>query len=773
MLATLPSSPPPLVASDLLYEPKYDGIRAIALVEPAKPRPRVRFWSRLGNEKSAQFPELVDALARWARNLKEPVVLDGEIVALDAQDRPAGFQRLQNRIHVTVPGYRSSKPILSPREQPTALIVFDLLRENGDDLRPLSLIQRRKRLEQLFAKHKLTSSAIRLSEQVAGDGRGLFKRAQEEGWEGLLVKAAQSPYRDGKRSPEWRKLKLQNEEEFVVGGWTEPKGARSYFGSLILGTYDDGGRLVHAGDVGTGYSGAELERLWKLLKPLEISQSPFHAKPKTLGRPHWVKPKLVAQVRFTEWTDDGRLRHPTYLGLRDDKKPEEVKTSKGSKVTTTSNATPASAARGPLRRGLAEARAKDSTSVRRKDPKAPKDSVPDGGADLSEVALAKAEAPALRDTVHRTSRKAATPDGGAEAPPLRDSPPRISLVRSGGALAPRSGKGRSAREPRDPLKAWSASADMLTLQLEDFEQRKRDGKLQLPDGDTLDVGNLHKVFWPGPKYTKGDLLRYYARIAPLILPVVENRPLVMKRFPNGVEGEAFYQHRAPDVFPPNVGIERVEGVDVPTMFIGGNLKTLLYMAQLAAISMDPWFSTIDSLEDADLVAIDLDPQPGATFTQILDVARWVHEELERLHVPGFPKTSGSEGLHIFIPLAPGTSYEAGVLLCQIVATIVATKHPQVATIERMVRRRKDRTIYVDYLQNIPGKTLACAYSARASAFAGVSAPLTWNELDEKIRPQDFTIKTMESRVRRVGDLWAALRKSKPVDLVRVLEKLAK
>jgi len=704
MLATLPASDPPLAAPDLLYEPKYDGIRAIALVEPAKPHARVRFWSRLGNEKTAQFPEIAAALAHWARNLKAPVVLDGEIVALDAKGRPAGFQRLQNRIHVTVPGYRSSKPMLRPDEQPTAFIAFDLLRDGDNDLRALPLIERRTRLEKLFGKHKPPSTVVRVSEQVAGDGRALFARAQKEGWEGLLVKAARSPYRDGKRSPEWRKLKIQNEEEFVVGGWTEPKGARSYFGSLILGTYDEAGRFVHAGDVGTGYTGAELERLWKLLKPLETNVCPFHVKPKTLGRPHWVKPMLVAQVRFTEWTDDGRLRHPAYLGLRDDKKPEEVKTTRG----------------------------------------------------------------VHKQTVMRTSRP--TLYAGAKASPLhasRQDSMNRPAKRSGGALAPRQ------RGTKNPVKAWASTADMLTSQLDEFEKHKRNGKLRLPDGDTLDVSNLQKVFWPGPKYTKGDLLRYYARIAPLILPVVENRPLVMKRFPNGVEGEAFYQHRAPDVYPKGVRVEAHQGFDVPTMFVGGDLKTLLYMAQLAAISMDPWFSKIDALDEADVVAIDLDPQPGATFAQILDVARWVREELDRLRVPAFPKTSGSEGLHVFIPLAPGTSYEAGVLFCQIVATLVATKHPKVATIERMVKRRKDRTVYVDYLQNIPGKTLACAYSARASAFAGVSAPLAWDEIDEKISPQEFTIKTMEARVKQVGDLWAALRKGKPADLTRALEKLAR
>jgi len=672
MLATLASPDPPLSDPQLLYEPKYDGIRAIALVEPGKPRARVRFWSRLGNEKTAQFPELVDALGVWGRSLRAPVVLDGEIVALDPNGRPAGFQRLQNRIHVTAPGYRSSKPILSPTEQPTAFIAFDVLRIGDEDLRARALIERRVRLEQLFQRYKPPSSLVRISEQAAGDGRELFKRAQQEGWEGLLVKQAQSIYRDGRRSPEWRKLKIQHQDEFVVGGWTEPKGARAYFGSLILGAYDEQGRLVHVGDVGTGFNGRELERLWRLLRPLEISTCPFAVKPKTLGRPHWVTPKLVVQVRYTEVTDDGRLRHPTYLGLRDDKMAKEVIRSKTTKAGSTNSPT-------------------------------------------------------------------ARSDNRADR--------------------------------RNPLSSWSKHADDLTAQLDELEKSKRDGRLRLPDGDTLDVTNLQKVFWPGPKYTKGDLLRYYARIAPLILPVIEDRPLVMKRFPNGVEGEAFYQHRAPDVYPRGVRVEHVPGADVPTMFVGGELKTLLYMAQLAAISMDPWFSKVTDLEHPDLVAIDLDPQPGATFSQILDVARWVRDELQALKVPGFPKTSGSEGLHVFIPLPKGTSYEAGVLFCQIIATIVASKHPKVATIERMVRRRKEGTVYVDYLQNIPGKTLACAYSARASAFAGVSAPLTWSEIDEKITPQDFTIKTIEARARKVGDLWAALKQHKGTDLTAALAKL--
>ena len=319
MLATLPASPPSLKDPAYVYEPKVDGIRAIVEVLPASPRPSVRFWSRNGNEKTSQFPDIVDAIGTWLKKISAPVVLDGEIVALDEEMRPAGFQRLQHRIHVTVPGYRSSKPILPPDQQPAAFIAFDLLRDGDADLRSLPLVERRKHLEAVFKKHKPPSSElVRLTPQVAGDGHALHKQAAEEQWEGLMVKLARSPYRTAKRSPEWLKLKLNKQDEFVVCGWTDPGGARMYFGSLILGARGPDG-LAYAGEVGTGFSGAELERVMKMLKKIETPDSPFNPKPKVLsakGKPHWVKPLLVAQVRYTEITDDGRLRHPAYLGLQ-------------------------------------------------------------------------------------------------------------------------------------------------------------------------------------------------------------------------------------------------------------------------------------------------------------------------------------------------------------------------------------------------------------------------------------------------------------------------
>ena len=226
MLAVATEVDPPLEDSRLVYEPKYDGIRAIVQVDPG-PAPHVRLWSRNGNEKSRQFPELVAALSAWAASLDAPVVLDGEIVALDAKGVPAGFQRLQGRINVSVPGYRSSAPAQTPAEQPAALMIFDLLRDGDLDWRPRPLHERRAALEARVAN--LGSPLLRLTPQVAGDGRALHKQAEREGWEGLLVKVAASPYRAGKRTPEWRKFKIQQQDEFVVAGWTEPKGTRTQF----------------------------------------------------------------------------------------------------------------------------------------------------------------------------------------------------------------------------------------------------------------------------------------------------------------------------------------------------------------------------------------------------------------------------------------------------------------------------------------------------------------------------------------------------------------
>ena len=664
----------PLRGEDLVYEPKYDGVRTLALLTPGRPRPGVRLTSRLGNDKTSQFPEIARELERFAKErLKSPLLLDGEVVALDDRGRPVSFQHLQGRIHVKSP----SK--ITAAEAPVAFVAFDLLREGGDDLRGLPLTARRARLERVF--NDPGSPLLRMSPQVAGDGRDLYRQALADGWEGLIAKRASSRYFSGKRSSEWNKLKLIRAQEFVVGGWTAPRGARSHFGALLLGVYERK-KLVYVGHVGSGFNEKELNKLMALLRPRQVAGSPFDAAPPdTNDTPHWVRPELVAEVKFTEWTDDNRLRHPTYLGLRDDVTPGSVRREPASKY--------------------------------------------------SAVALGRLDQKSNAD-----QRTAAPPD-------------------------------RSTAKVKRPNK-FDPALQLVIDQLQDFEHNRRKGAIVMPDGDTLDVGNLEKVFWPELKLTKGDLLRYYVRISPYILPVVAGRPLVMKRYPNGINSQAFYQHRAPDPLPANIPTVSWPDDDVPSRIVGGSLKTLLYQTQLAAISEDPWFSKAATPQFVEDIAFDLDPMPGTSFDTVLDVARWLRDELGHVGVTGVPKTSGADGLHVYVRMPPKTTYEAGRIWAQIVATMVATKHPKVATVERVVRKRGAK-VYVDYLQNIEGKTLACAYSARASAFAGASTPVTWKEVDEGLDRRDFTIQTLPDRLASVGDLWKPVLSGKPANL-RLVEK---
>ena len=303
----------------------------------------------------------------------------------------------------------------------------------------------------------------------------------------------------------------------------------------------------------------------------------------------------------------------------------------------------------------------------------------------------------------------------------------------------------------------------LLTQLDEIEAGPGGGTITFDTG-RLEVSNLRKLFWPKLKLTKGDLFRHYVRVAPFILPVLEDRPLVMKRYPNGIAGAPFYQHRAPDKVPAGVRIERVNaGTEIRPHLVGGGLATLLYTAQLGAISQDPWFSRVQTPQMIDHIAIDLDPPDGLSYRRVLDVARWVRDALVSVKATGFAKTSGAGGLHVYVPLPSQTTYESGLLFAQLIATTVAERHPKEATIERSVKAR-GRRIYVDYMQNALGKTLASAYSARASEFAGVSTPLTWDEVDEGVSPRDFTVANFDQRMTSAGDLWAGLRKSKGTKL---------
>jgi bifunctional non-homologous end joining protein LigD len=670
MLASLVEAS--LTDAQFVYEPKYDGIRAVIVVEAGLGS--VRIASRLGNEKTSQFPDLVRLFKQLAKRLKASVVLDGEIVALDPAGQPVGFQALQGRIHRTGVTERQLATTV-----PVAFIAFDILWDGGQDLTGLPLTARRARLERVFENSG--NERLRLSEVVPNDGTALYQRAQDEGWEGLIAKKADSRYAVGKRSSDWRKIKFVRRQEFVIGGWTEPRNSRSHFGALLLGVYE-GTALHYVGHTGTGFTEHELTRVARMMRPLEISACPFVTRPRTNEPAQSIRPELVAEVKFTEWTTDGKLRHPTYLGLRDDIDPKTIRREPIVRVPSMK------------RQGEEESRRRSTAPVT-------------GGPGATEAYALK-----LPQNLQR-----------------------------------------------------------LVQLLHELEEGPGSGVLPLPGGHVLEVGHLKKVFWPKAGITKGELLRYYVWVSPWLLPVLKDRPLVMKRFPNGVTGKAFYQQRAPDEVPKGVRVVKLpEDDDVPSRLVGGDLLTLLYMAQLAVISQDPWFSRVPSTNLVDYVALDLDPMPGVPFGQVVQVALHCREVLEGLTIPHGLKTSGSSGLHIYIPMMPKTTYESGRLFCEMVATLIAHRIPKLATVTRTVDQR-GRTVYIDYLQNLHGKTLASVYSARGSEFAGVSTPIEWTELEQGIRPQDFTLRTVLTRFAQNGDQWAAFRKSRGVELGTVLERL--
>ena len=353
---------------------------------------------------------------------------------------------------------------------------------------------------------------------------------------------------------------------------------------------------------------------------------------------------------------------------------------------------------------------------------------------------------------------------------VAETPTSVATGRTMEAIA-----GGQARKSAAKSAAKSATKrdDPLVGRLAEIEGDRGSGTLTLGRGRRLELSNLGKVFFPDDGYTKGDVLRHYAALARYVLPPTADRPLVLRRYPNGIEGKAFYQHAVPDA-PAGVRTEAVqlESEAEPTEhLIGGELATILYSIQLGAVSVDPWHSRVGLTSFADYAIIDLDPGPKAPFARVVEVARWVKEALDASGLVAALKTSGATGLHVYLPLPPRTNATAALLLAQIVATRVAEAHPRAATIERSVKARKADSVYVDYLQNIPGKTVAAAYAVRARRGAPVSTPLRWEELDDRLDPREHTIRTLPARLAAVGDLWATAMRTR--NSARALRDLAR
>jgi bifunctional non-homologous end joining protein LigD len=650
-----------------LFEPKLDGLRALAFVRDGQ----VTLLSRNANDITTQYPALVGELAAQPA---AQMLLDGEIVALDEQGLPS-FQLLQQRMHLTRPADIQRQDT----QTPVLYYVFDLLHLDGFDLTKVPLAQRKATLAQAL----LPSSLIRYVDHVDSDGEEAYRQSVKLGLEGVVAKRRDWAYEAGKRSRAWLKVKGVLSAEFVVGGYSQGSGERAAtFGALLLGYYDDG-RLVYAGNVGSGFDQAGLKEIHRRLEGLRSERPPFAEEP-PLGKTKavWVRPQLVAEVKFAQWTHEGRLRAPVFLRLREEIRPREVR----------------------------------------------------------------------------------RPPSPLAVGPAQDPPSKQAL----------------ADATSDVLAQLEGSRQEMTLSVQDHK---------------LNLTNLNKALWPAtaehPAVTKRDLVAYFARAAPYILPHLKDRPLTLTRYPNGIHGGHFYQKHWQ--YPPPGFVEKVRlysshtEVDQEYMMVN-DLPTLLWLAQLADIELHPWLSRVDPNPDArhlstdfagskenierstlnypDFMIFDLDPyiysgkeRPGdepelnrKAWAKVREVALHLKEILDQLSLSSFLKTSGRTGLHVYVPVLRQYDYDVLRHASTLIADFLRKAQPDDITLEWTVSKRGGK-VFLDQNQNTRGKTLASIYSPRPLPEATVSMPITWDELG-RVYPTDFTIFTAPERLAAVGDLWA-------------------
>ena len=627
MLAS--SAERPFSGSEWLFEIKYDGVRVLA----SRAAREIELYGRSGQLITSRYPEVARALRALP---VDEFVIDGEIVALDGRGRPS-FQRLQARMHLTRP-----QDVERARATvPATGIFFDCLALSGHDLRGLPLLARKECLGLLLPSR----GVIRYGDHILEHGEAFFEAASGERLEGIVAKKTESRYTGG-RSREWIKIKCQRRQEFVIGGYTDPQGSRGYFGALHLGLYE-GNQLVYVSKVGTGFDQAGLKVLWEMLKPLTRSTSPFEKGSPTGRGHHWVEPKLVCEVRFTEWTDDGGIRHPAFLGLRDDKRPEECRRE-------------------------------------------------------TEILFL----------------------------------PRLTLP------LPHRGRGDKVRGH--------------------YQEEK-----------VVKLTNLRKIFWPEEGYTKGDLIAYYESVAPLLLPYLKDRPLVLTRYPDGIAGKSFFQKDAPDFVPSWVRTERIYSKDAEReidYFIVNDVETLRYVANMGTIPLHLWSSHLGSLDRPDWLILDLDPK-GAPFTDVVKVARALHRILDQLELPSYIKTSGATGLHVLVPLGARYTHEEARTFARLLALLGVEAAPEISTIARPIRARAGK-VYIDFGQNGHGRTVVGPFSVRPLPRAPASCPLRWEEVTARLDPARFTIKTIPQRFEKMKDPLAPVLRGS-IDLAAAIARIEK
>ena len=286
--------------------------------------------------------------------------------------------------------------------------------------------------------------------------------------------------------------------------------------------------------------------------------------------------------------------------------------------------------------------------------------------------------------------------------------------------------------------------------------------------------NLNKLFWKNLKITKRDLLQYYADVAPYLVPHLEDRAMVMKRYPNGAEGDFFYMKRAPEPRPEWIEICAIQhNAGLVNFPIVQDLPSLLWLINLGCIDLNPWYARCDDTDRPDFLHFDLDPGPGADFDKVREVALRVRDILAQLQMPTFAKTTGSKGIHVYIPIVRGPLQKEVWTFAKAIAIQLEARHPDIITAEYRKVKRPHGRVLVDYNQNAWGRTLASIYSLRPTPFAGASAPVTWEEIERGIRIDDFRFDNVRARVAELGDLWKPVLGKKRFDLFSVFQPPAK
>ncbi|MDM1554301.1 MULTISPECIES: DNA ligase D [Chryseobacterium] len=607
---------------DWLFEIKWDGYRAIADLSRDEPL----FYSRNGISFLSKF----DKIAHDFSQQQYQMILDGEIVAYNDQGNPS-FQLLQQI---------GDHPNLALVYQ-----VFDLLWLNGHSTKELPLIQRKELLKEALVE----TDTIKYCDHFPEKGIAFFEQMKKMELEGMIAKRAGSQYVENYRSTEWLKIKFSNTEEAIICGFTEPRGSRKSFGALILGKYVNQ-ELIYCGHTGTGFNQTSLKELHKRLKKMMIKSSPFNVIPKTNTPVTWVKPELVCEIKYSEITKDGIFRHPVFMGVREDKEPEEVKD-----------------------------------------------------------------------------------------------------------------------QEIQPKKSQTMKAKASSKKAENSEKEK---EITL-NRHIVKLTNQDKIYFPNDEITKGDVIDYYQSVAEYILPHLKNRPLSLNRFPNGIEEQGFYQKDAGDHIPDWVKTTQVysESNDKYIDYVYCNDKaTLAYLNNLGCIDLNPWNSSLPDLEHPDYLVLDLDPSKKNTFDEVIETALQVNEVLQSIKIKGYCKTSGSTGIHIYIPMAGKYDFNQVKDFAHILMKQVHEKLPEITTLERSLQKRDSSKIYLDYLQNRTGQTLASVYSLRPKQGASVSMPLEWDELKPGLLPTDYTIKNALERIKDKGDLFKPVL-GRGIDMIRALEQL--